>query len=57
MFIFDDLHLVPENNAIYEVICCRVRYMQSALENKRSRIVALSAPLANAKDVSAWLGI
>jgi len=39
-----------------EVICSRMRYISSQIE-KSIRIVALSSSLANAKDVSQWLGV
>ncbi|KAJ1995334.1 Pre-mRNA splicing [Coemansia sp. RSA 1358] len=39
----------------YEVIVSRVRYMAAQLE-RSIRVVALSAPLANARDVAAWIG-
>lgn len=56
LYIFDEIHLIPESSATYEVICSRVRYLQNEIE-KRIRIVALSNSLANAKDVANWLGI
>ena len=41
---------------VMEVICSRMRYISSQIE-KTIRIVALSSSLANAKDVSQWLGV
>ncbi|KAJ2829595.1 Pre-mRNA splicing [Coemansia erecta] len=41
--------------ATYEVVVSRVRYMAAQLE-RPIRIVALSVPLANARDVAAWIG-
>ncbi|KAJ2713418.1 Pre-mRNA-splicing helicase BRR2 [Coemansia spiralis] len=41
--------------ATYEVIVSRMRYMAAQLE-RPIRIVALSVPLANARDVAAWIG-
>lgn len=43
-------------DATYEVVASRIRIMQTEIERK-IRIVALATPLANAKDVSNWLGI
>ncbi|KAJ2162499.1 Pre-mRNA splicing [Coemansia sp. RSA 552] len=39
----------------YEVVVSRVRYMAAQLE-RPIRIVALSVPLSNARDVAAWIG-
>ncbi|KAJ1664893.1 Pre-mRNA splicing [Coemansia sp. RSA 1813] len=39
----------------YEVIVSRVRYMATQLE-RPIRIVALSVPLLNARDIAAWIG-
>jgi pre-mRNA-splicing helicase BRR2 len=43
-------------DATYEVVASRIRFMQNEVERK-IRIVSLSTPLANAKDVANWLGI
>ena len=41
-----------------EVICSRMRYISSHLEkDKNLRIIALGSSLANAKELSKWLGI
>ena len=53
LYVLDNLHLL---DATYEVVASRIRIMQSEIERK-IRIVALSSSLANAKDVSNWLGI
>ncbi|OTF73213.1 hypothetical protein BLA29_015038, partial [Euroglyphus maynei] len=56
LFIADDLQLLGgQDGPIYEVICSRIRYMSSQIE-KPIRIVALSSPIANAKDIAQWLG-
>lgn len=56
LFIVDELQLIGgEDGPILEVICSRMRYISSQLE-KQIRIVALSASLADARDVSQWLG-
>ena len=44
-----------ENGAIYEVVVSRMQYIHIQLENKM-RIVGLSVPLSNARDVGEWLG-
>ncbi|KAJ2348884.1 Pre-mRNA splicing, partial [Coemansia sp. RSA 2671] len=41
--------------ATYEAVVSRVRYMAAQLE-RPIRIVALAVPLANARDVAAWIG-
>ncbi|KAJ1733400.1 Pre-mRNA splicing [Coemansia biformis] len=41
--------------ATYEVVVSRMRYMAAQLD-RSIRIVALSVPLANARDVAAWIG-
>lgn len=46
LYIFNEIHLLPENGAVYEVICSRVRYMQNEIENSQIRIIALSTSLA-----------
>jgi pre-mRNA-splicing helicase BRR2 len=53
LYILDHLQML---DATYEVVASRIRIMQTELDRK-VRVVALSSPLANAKDVSNWLGI
>lgn len=56
LFIVDELHLIGgEDGPVLEVVCSRMRYISSQIE-KQIRIVALSASLADAKDVAQWLG-
>ncbi|UYV81297.1 SNRNP200 [Cordylochernes scorpioides] len=56
LFIVDELHLVGGiDGPVLEVICSRMRYIASQIESP-IRIVALSSSLANARDVSQWLG-
>lgn len=56
LFIADELHLIGgEDGPVLEVVCSRMRYISSQIE-KQIRIVALSASLADAKDVAQWLG-
>ena len=56
LFIVDDLQLLGgEDGPVYEIIASRMRYMASQIE-KQIRIVALSSPIANSRDISQWLG-
>ncbi|MCL4126057.1 UNVERIFIED_CONTAM: hypothetical protein GTU68_057642 [Idotea baltica] len=56
LFIVDELQLLGgEDGPTLEVVCSRIRYMASKI-SKHIRIVALSSSLANARDVSQWLG-
>ena len=56
LFIVDELQLLGfEGGPTLEVVCSRMRYIAAQLQ-KTIRIVALSHSLANAKDVSQWLG-
>ena len=56
LLILDELHLIggPAGPTL-EVVASRARYISSQLPNPQ-RIVALSASLANAKDLGEWLG-
>lgn len=58
LYIADELHLVGGGGQgpTLEVILSRARYIASQLERK-VRIIALSACIANAKDVGDWLGV
>lgn len=49
--------MLPEVNACLEVVASRIRYMQVEGKDLNIRIVALSTSIANAKDLSNWLGI
>ena len=56
LFIADELHMLGgENGYIYEVIVSRMHYIHVQLENEL-RIIGLSVPLSNARDVGEWLG-
>ncbi|KRZ08826.1 U5 small nuclear ribonucleoprotein helicase [Trichinella pseudospiralis] len=56
LYIADDLHFVGgENGPVYEVTCSRMRFMSTQLDTPL-RIIGLSVPLSNAKDVGQWLG-
>ncbi|KAF0902989.1 hypothetical protein E2562_022619 [Oryza meyeriana var. granulata] len=56
LFIVDELHLIgSEKGHVLEVIVSRMRRIASHIGSK-IRIVALSASLANAKDLGEWIG-
>ena len=56
LFICDEIHLLGgPDGPIIELICSRMRYMSSQVD-KPIRIVALGSSMANAKDLSGWLG-
>lgn len=60
LFIADEMHLIGgQHGPSMEVVTSRMRYVSSVLEKesgKKIRIVALSASLANARDLAAWIG-
>jgi pre-mRNA-splicing helicase BRR2 len=56
LFIVDELHLIDsEAGPTLETVVSRMRYISVQLESP-IRIVGMAASLANAKDVSEWLG-
>jgi pre-mRNA-splicing helicase BRR2 len=56
LFIADELHMLGgQEGYIYEVIVSRMHYIALQTENNM-RIVGLSVPLSNARDVGEWLG-
>ncbi|CAH2058393.1 unnamed protein product [Thlaspi arvense] len=56
LFIIDELHLIGgEGGQVMEVIVSRMRYISTQVGNK-TRIVALSTSLSNAKDLGEWIG-
>ncbi|XP_052757266.1 putative U5 small nuclear ribonucleoprotein 200 kDa helicase [Galleria mellonella] len=56
LFIVDALQLLGgEEGPVLEVVCSRMRYIASQI-GRPIRIVALSLPLADARDVAQWLG-
>ena len=56
LFIADELHMVGgENGAVYEVVVSRMQYIHIQLENNM-RIIGLSVPLSNARDIGEWIG-
>lgn len=44
-----------EDGPVLEIVCSRMRYIASQTE-KQMRVIALSAPLADARDLALWLG-
>ncbi|KAI5289506.1 DEIH-box ATPase, partial [Ascosphaera aggregata] len=56
LFIADDLHMLGgQGGFVYEVVVSRIQYI--ALQTEKSiRIVGLSVPLSNARDLGEWLG-
>jgi len=56
LFIADELHMLGgENGYVYEVVVSRMQYIHIQLES-HMRIIGLSVPLSNARDVGEWLG-
>lgn len=56
LFIADELHMLGgENGYIYEAVVSRMHYIKVQLESDL-RIIGLSVPLSNARDVGEWLG-
>lgn len=56
LFIADELHMLGGHEGyIYEVVVSRMHYIALQTENNM-RIVGLSVPLSNARDVGEWLG-
>eukprot|EP01133_Synstelium_polycarpum_P007678 gene7678-8985_t len=57
LFIVDELHLVGggSDGATLEIVCSRMRYIASQVASP-IRMVALSAPVANARDLAEWMG-
>ncbi|XP_014247747.1 putative U5 small nuclear ribonucleoprotein 200 kDa helicase [Cimex lectularius] len=56
LFIVDDLQLLGSTDGpVLEIVCSRMRYISSQIE-RPLRIIALSSPLVDARDVAQWLG-
>ncbi|KAI5307250.1 DEIH-box ATPase [Ascosphaera pollenicola] len=56
LFIADDLHMLGgQGGFVYEVVVSRMQYIALQTE-KDIRIVGLSVPLSNARDLGEWLG-
>ncbi len=63
LVLLDGIHLMSEEGEpgkIFEVVGSRLRYLSQQLweePEEACRIVAVSDPIANAKDVAEWLGV
>ncbi|KAL8243569.1 hypothetical protein R6Q59_009827 [Mikania micrantha] len=56
LFIADELHMLGgQNGYVYESVVSRMQYIHLQLENNL-RIIGLSVPLSNARDLGEWLG-
>ncbi|KAI1917214.1 Pre-mRNA-splicing helicase BRR2 [Ophidiomyces ophidiicola] len=56
LFIADELHMLGgQGGYVYEVVVSRMHYIALQTE-KELRIVGLSVPLSNARDLGEWLG-
>jgi pre-mRNA-splicing helicase BRR2 len=56
LFIADELHMLGgQDGYIYEVVVSRMNFMALQL-GKDVRMVGLSVPLSNARDIGEWLG-
>ncbi|WEW58444.1 Pre-mRNA-splicing helicase BRR2 [Emydomyces testavorans] len=56
LFIADELHMLGgQGGYIYEVIVSRMQYIALQTE-KELRVVGLSVPLSNSRDLGEWLG-
>ncbi|KAL6450180.1 BRR2 Pre-mRNA-splicing helicase BRR2 [Candida maltosa Xu316] len=56
LIIPDDLHLIG-SNVTYEMLLSRIHMMTSQWEDYSLRVVGLSSPILNCRDVADWLGI
>lgn len=55
LFIADELHMLGgQGGYIYEIIVSRMHYIRSQTQNSM-RIVGLSVPLSNARDIGEWV--
>jgi pre-mRNA-splicing helicase BRR2 len=56
LFIGDELHMLGGHGGyIYEVVVSRMHYIALQTENDM-RIIGLSVPLSNARDIGEWIG-
>ena len=57
LYIFDEIHMIGDwrLGPTYEIVASRARFVAAQTQNA-TRMVALSVPLANARDVGDWLG-
>lgn len=58
LMIFDELHFLGgATGPMMEIVISRMRYISSQVKDRTLRIVGLSAPLANAREVGEWMGV
>ncbi|TKY89875.1 hypothetical protein EX895_001172 [Sporisorium graminicola] len=57
LYVFDEIHMVGDARIgpTYEIVASRARFVAAQTQNA-TRMVALSVPLANARDLGDWLG-
>lgn len=56
LFIWDDLHLVG-SDVHYEMLVTRVRMLTSQWDDYALRIIGLSSPVLNSRDIAEWIGV
>lgn len=57
LYILDEIHMIGDVRIgpTYEIVASRARFIAAQTQNP-TRMIALSVPLANARDVGDWLG-
>ncbi|GAC95807.1 hypothetical protein PHSY_003384 [Pseudozyma hubeiensis SY62] len=57
LYIFDEIHMIGDHRVgpTYEIVASRARFVAAQMQNP-TRMIALSVPLANARDLGDWLG-
>lgn len=56
LIVLDDLHEL-ETNPVYEFMLTRIKVLQSHTEDINVRLVGISYPLLNSRDVALWLNV
>ncbi|KAG5420021.1 brr2 [Candida metapsilosis] len=56
LIVLDDLHEL-EANPVYEFLITKIKILQSHGEDINVRLVGISYPLLNARDVASWLNV
>ena len=57
LFIADELHMIGgQGGHIYETVVSRMHYISLQLEDSKMRLVGLTVPLSNARDIGEWIG-
>uniref|UniRef100_A0A0N4ZWS8 U5 small nuclear ribonucleoprotein 200 kDa helicase n=1 Tax=Parastrongyloides trichosuri TaxID=131310 RepID=A0A0N4ZWS8_PARTI len=58
LFMVNDLHIVgSDGGPTLEVVCSRMRFMNSQLSGANIRFVAFATSVLNARDLASWLGV